>query len=235
MPYLTPENNPTNLVCRVLLVPDDVDWLGIVNGALLELTYSWNWEKYGAVDVDECIRRFSETCEHVAYDNAVCRVVGEIIPYAGPSSPNSDWLVCDGRSLLRDDYPDLFAVIGTVYGSVNGTEFNIPDLRSRVVIGVGQSLPLSDYVLGAAGGEETHTLSIAETPSHTHVDAGHTHVDGNATAVVGAAITGVPIPSAVPSVGVTGSGFANLSSSGSGNAHNNIQPYIVLNHLIVAV
>lgn len=234
MPYLTPENNPTNLVCRVLLIPDDVQWLAIVNGALSELTYRFNFEQYGSVTPDECVERFSEMVDNVAYDRGVCRVVGEIIPFAGDTSPNTDWLVCDGSSLLRADYPDLFAVIGVVYGATDGTHFNIPDLRGRIPLGVGSAPSLSSYVLGANGGEETHTLTTSEAPSHSHSDSGHSHTEGNASPTLIAIGAGVPAASAIPSVGVTGSGFANLSNSGGGGAHNNLQPYLAVNYLIVS-
>lgn len=61
---------------------------------------------------------------------------GIVSPYAGSSAP-SGWLLCDGSSKLRADYPDLFAVIGTTFGSVDGTHFTLPDLRSRFPVGVG--------------------------------------------------------------------------------------------------
>lgn len=61
---------------------------------------------------------------------------GVITPFAGAAAP-SNWLLCDGASLLRADYPRLFNVIGTSYGSVDATHFNTPDLRGRSPVGVG--------------------------------------------------------------------------------------------------
>lgn len=234
MPYLTPENDPTGLTCRVLLVPNDRDWLAIVSGALQELTYSWNFEQYGAVTVERVTQRFQEMNDRMAYREGVCRVTGEIIPFAGTVSPDPAWLLCDGASLLRADYPALFAVIGTVYGAADGTHFNLPDLRGRVPLGAGDAPSLSAYAEGDTGGEETHTLVTSETPAHSHVDSGHTHSEIPAVASFGAALTGVPIPSAVPGLGITGSGFASISSVGSDGSHNNLQPYLAINYLIVS-
>ena len=56
--------------------------------------------------------------------------VGSIQAYGGATSPQG-WLLCQGQSLLRTDYPELFAVIGTSFGSVDSTHFNIPDLRDK--------------------------------------------------------------------------------------------------------
>lgn len=162
-------------------------------------------------------------------------MVGEIICYAGPTSPDSKWLSCDGSSLVRADYPDLFAILGTAFGSVDGTHFNIPDLRGRVGVGIGTGTGLSSYSLGDVAGEETHTLTTPETPSHSHTDTGHSHTEISATPSIGAAVTGVPVPSAVPGVAVTGTGFAGITSTGGDGSHNNLQPLVALNYLIVAL
>lgn len=61
---------------------------------------------------------------------------GVISPFAGSTAP-SNWLLCDGASLLRTDYPRLFAVISTTYGAADGTHFNVPDLRGRTPVGAG--------------------------------------------------------------------------------------------------
>lgn len=235
MPYLTPEENPTDTICRVLFIPNNNEWLAIVNGALQTLTNAYNFEKQGAVTPEQCAERFRDMVDLLAYNKGACRVIGEIIWWAGETSPDVRWLPCNGDSLPRDLYPDLFNVIGTTYGAVDGTHFNLPDLRGRVAVMKGHAEPLSDYILGENGGEEKHTLNTSEAPSHSHTDAGHTHSEGVASPVVGAAITGVPIPSAIPAISVTGIGYSSLSSSGGNGAHNNIQPYLALNALIVAL
>ena len=62
--------------------------------------------------------------------------VGAIIPYGGATAP-SGWMLCQGQSLLRASYPELFAVIGTAFGSADSTHFNIPDMRESVPKGAG--------------------------------------------------------------------------------------------------
>jgi microcystin-dependent protein len=88
------------------------------------------------------------------------------------------WLVCDGRSVDRAVYPLLFAIIGTTYGSASSSTFNLPDCRGRVLGTIGQGAGLTNRVSGTAVGEETHTMSVNEMPSHTHsgtTDAGGAH------------------------------------------------------------
>jgi len=88
------------------------------------------------------------------------------------------WLLCNGRAVYRDAYPALFITIGTSFGAGNGTTtFNIPDGRSRVAGAVGQGFGLSSRAMGASIGEERHTLSYTEMPSHNHT--GTTTTDGN--------------------------------------------------------
>lgn len=62
---------------------------------------------------------------------------GMVTPFAGASAP-TDWLMCDGSAVSRTTYADLFALVSTMYGAGDGsTTFNVPDLRSRMPLGVG--------------------------------------------------------------------------------------------------
>jgi len=233
--WLTPDDPGAGFICRPLFIPNGLDWLAIVTGALNELVYNYNFEEYGTTSVADTVAAFQTMFDHFCFDDETgCRMIGEIILFAADTSPSPNWLACDGASLLRADYPDLFAVIGTAFGSADGSHFSVPDLRGRAMVGVGTGASLTPRALGDNFGEETHTLITAEIPSHTHLDTGHTHVEGIAVPAVGAAIVGVPIPSAVPGVGATGVGTAALSSVGGDGAHNNLQPSIALNFFIVA-
>jgi len=223
------------LQCRSLFFPAGVDWLAILAGAVILLSDPNNFEGFGTATPQQTADAFSETFDKFSFNQGTCRVIGEIICYAGPTSPDANWLACDGASLLRSVYPDLFAVIGTTYGAADGSHFSVPDLQSRVPLGVGTGSGLSTYALGQKAGEETHTLTVAETPSHTHTDTGHVHTEGAAAPSLGAALLGVPIPSAIPVPGVTGIGSAALSSVGGGSAHNTVQPVLALNFFIVAL
>jgi microcystin-dependent protein len=94
--------------------------------------------------------------------------------YAGTSAPNSDWLICDGSAVSRTTYAGLYAVIGTTFGTGDGsTTFNVPDMRSRMPIGVGTGTGLTARNLAATGGVESVTLTSAQSgnPAHSH---GHT-------------------------------------------------------------
>jgi microcystin-dependent protein len=234
--YLTPDTPGAGYICRPLFIPNGMDWLAIVTGALNELIYDYNFEEYGTESVAGTIAAFGTMFDHFCFDDeAGCRMIGEIVTFAGPTSPAPNWLSCDGTSLLRADYPDLFIVIGTTYGAVDSSHFSVPNLISRVVVGAGSTSGLSPYSLGDAFGDETITLGIGSIPSHTHSDLGHSHVEGSAAPAVGAAIVGVPIPAAIPSPGVTGTGNANISATGGDGPHDNIQPSVALNYFIVAL
>jgi microcystin-dependent protein len=86
-------------------------------------------------------------------------------------------MLCDGRPVLRGTYPELFGVVGTTYGVGDGsTTFNLPDLRSRTIIGAGPGsgtapalgAGLTARTLNSSGGEELHRLNTTEIPSHPH-------------------------------------------------------------------
>lgn len=148
-------------------------------------------------------------------------MIGEIVTYAGNTNPYPTmWLDCDGASLLRTDYPDLFNVIGTTYGAADGTHFNLPDLRGRSIVDVGTGSGLSARVLGDSFGEETHTLSQAEMPSHSHTT-------GNSL------LLGTSVPPPFDALGPNPFPAVTGNTGGSG-AHNNMQPSLAFNVYIVA-
>ncbi len=87
--------------------------------------------------------------------------VGGILPFAGTAAP-TNYLMCQGQSLSRTTYATLYAVVGTVYGAVDGSHFNLPDLRNRLPMGSGGS-----FGLGTTGSGSV-TLSSGNLPGHTH-------------------------------------------------------------------
>ena len=168
---------------------------------------------------------------------------GALMPFAGSSAPTG-FLLCHGQAVSRTTYATLFSAISTTYGSGDGSStFNLPDLRGRVVAGqddmggasanrlTDQTGGLNGDTLGATGGSETHTLTTAQLASHTH------SFSDTDSITVGTLVTG-------DSVNRGGSGqlFSNNSvtvsisgttgSAGSGSAHNNVQPTMVLNYII---
>lgn len=76
---------------------------------------------------------------------------GTVIQFAGVSAPNG-YLACDGASLLRADYVDLFAAIGTTHGAADGTHFNVPDMRGLFVRGAGSHGTMTKAAGGAFDG-----------------------------------------------------------------------------------
>lgn len=156
---------------------------------------------------------------------------GVVLPYAGSAAPTG-WLLCYGQAVNRTTYAALFAAIGTNYGTGDGsTTFNLPDMRGRVAGGkddMGGSAAnrlttagsgVNGATLGAAGGAETHTLSVAQMPAHSHAVSGATSPGGSGS-------------NDVRSSGNATGSAPTTASQGSGNAHNNTQPTLVLQYII---
>ena len=159
--------------------------------------------------------------------------VGVVQMWAGASAP-SGWLLCQGQAVSRTTYAALYAVCGTAYGTGDGSStFNLPDLRARMPIGLSGSGAFN--ALGNAGGEENHTLTTAEMPSHGHgVTAGQTMPKlGVWTTNMVAGSSWRSISSTTGSDGTLG--VVSASNTGGGGAHNNMPPYLVMNFIIKAL
>ena len=147
--------------------------------------------------------------------------IGSIILFAGSTIPTG-WLVCRGQSLYISDYSELYAVIGTTYGTgmMHSTTFATPNLKGRVPVGIDTNDTDFD-TLGETGGEKTHTLTINEMPSHNHIARSH----------VG---SGVGDGMLLNGNSYTVDNNYTTGSTGGGQAHNILQPYIVVNYIIKA-
>jgi len=153
---------------------------------------------------------------------------------------HSGWMICDGRSLSRADYSELFGVIGTSYGNVDGASFNLPDCRGRVIAGIGQAgVGMGNHTMGQKLGEETHTLTIAEMPSHSHTvtDPGHAHSYVNNTNDQGTdnAFNSETAADQADLAQTTGSSTTGitLGNTGGGQAFNVIQPTIYVGNVFI--
>lgn len=184
--------------------------------------------------------------------------IGSVTAYAGQSAP-AGWLLCSGQTVSRTQYSGLFLTIGTTYGAGDGsTTFALPDLRGRVPAGLdnmGGSTAsrltsggsgVFGTVLGATGGTETHTLTTAQMPSHTHTQNAHGHTivnpsTGSQILYMGNGATGFADQWGQGGQGGLSAGTpiqsttATNQNTGGGGAHNNTQPTIILNYIIRAV
>lgn len=146
---------------------------------------------------------------------------GEIKITARSAAP-AGWLLAQGQSLLRTAYPRLFTAIGTTYGAADSTHFTLPNLQGRVVVGRDATQTEFD-TLGETGGAKTHTLSVAELPAHSHLQRFYSAQLAASGAALGAMTGGA---------GATSASGQSTDNTGSGTAHNNLQPYITLNYII---
>lgn len=156
---------------------------------------------------------------------------GTVNMFAGASAPNG-WLLCDGSAVSRETYADLFAVIGTTYGSGDGsTTFNLPNLKGRVPVGLDSGQTEFD-ALGETGGEKEHTLTNNEVPPTRVVTGSSQQWRATSNGYDVASFDSSPPNFFLLVQNNAASG--NLAVAGGGEAHNNLQPYIVMHYIIKA-
>lgn len=190
---------------------------------------------------------------------------GMILPWAAPLADKpTGYLGCDGSNVSRSTYSALFAIIATTYGVGNGsTTFGLPNFQNRMAIGKSGT-----YSLGATGGSTTesytpvgsvsttvnsHTLTLAEIPSHSHFIVSNTKTTSNGVGVptgahatygnnggMGSSDYALQGSSTTPNVlstntqGSSGSHNHGSSSSFSGSSAtlDILNPYISINFII---
>lgn len=215
MPLFRVENAAASTGGVFLLPFPAVDWFSwAILGAVTEMTNPNNWVASSTEEIDYAVRESSRMLANFKVLNFNPFPVGMIFPYSSADVPPG-FLLADGTGYDPADYPELFAVIGYSFGG-SGDVFNLPDLLDRVVVGSG-----NNFNLGDVGGEQTHTLSEAEIPSHAHT-----------------------IPSTITTLAVEPGEISVLSpvpiissftgNTGGSGAHNNMQPYQAITYVIYA-
>lgn len=197
------------------------------------LQYAWNvarnpqsfFEDYA--DFEDEINDYTETLVSALIEeqSAMTMPVGSIVGYATSSVLPDRWLYCDGSEVLKASYPLLYAVITDFYGTpVLGEDyFVLPDLRNRSMFGYDIGNPAHQFDFGSQQGAQTHTLTVAQMPAHSHSKA-DASTGGGVWSSIASPYQGNGVPATLWNTGETG----------GGNPHNNLHPVLVVNFLIYA-
>lgn len=140
--------------------------------------------------------------------------------------PPSGWALCNGQLLPINQNQALFALLGTTFGGDGQVNFALPDLRGRVPIHVG-----SGHTLGERSGEQAHTLSIAELPTHRHVHTATT-ATGNTPLPSGSILADSPSQLYAGPASLTSLNPGSVTNTGGSQAHLNMQPFLTLSFCI---
>lgn len=160
--------------------------------------------------------------------------IGQIIQVGFNFAPRG-YATCDGQTLSIAQNTALFSLLGTTYGGDGRVTFGLPDLRGRIPLHQGQGPGLPNYTMGEASGVENHRLISSEMPMHNHTVRADSKDIGNTTPI-----------NAYLAKDASGLGTSNFSDTSDGNtmnsnsikafgdnqAHNNIQPMLVINYCI---
>ena len=138
------------------------------------------------------------------------------------------WALCNGQLLPINQNQALFSLLGTTFGGDGRVNFALPDLRGRTPLHVG-----SGHTLGERGGEQAHTLSIAELPTHTHVaQCSPGSNTGPSITPQGAVLDQRPTQAFHGATNLTAMNAASLANVGGSQAHLNMQPFLTISFCI---
>lgn len=136
------------------------------------------------------------------------------------------WALCNGQLLPINQNQALFSLLGTTFGGDGRVNFALPDSRGRTPIHVG-----SGHTLGERGGEQAHTLSIAELPTHTHV-ASATTATGNIPVPTANILADSPSQLYAAPTNLVSLQPGSIANTGGSQAHLNMQPFLTLSFCI---
>jgi len=214
MPYVTPLSTPVDFDYWRVLLPDNERIRAAILGQLLELIESWNWEEEGGISVSETNALCYDLYNSFVKEEKT--MLGSLVHFVTDSAP-SGILPCDGTQYLRVDYPELYAVLPASL-IVDPDNFIVPDIEDKFLFAAGSTYSPEDE-----GGAETHQLTVAEMPSHSHnsdyplyeLDTVPQHTGSGEHYTTNVAIRGT-------------------SSAGSDTAHENMPPFVAYKLGIVA-
>ena len=162
--------------------------------------------------------------------------LGQIL-LVGYNFAQRGFALAQGQLLPISQNSALFSLYGTMYGGDGRTTFALPDLRGRCPIGMGTGPGLSSRTIGSRSGLETTTLTVADMPAHNHT-VNATNSDGDKPGPGGKLLGAAP-PGGVGSETIYSTAAPNktmnpgmIANTGGGQAHNNMQPFLVMNYQV---
>jgi microcystin-dependent protein len=195
-------------IARVLVF--DQALAPFIGDAITALTNASEWLEVGD-PVDDIITAAFEAVDSY-YENPMIGLVASFL-----TELPQGWLPLDGSTYSAEFYPELYALLDAQFKDEPNEEFTLPDMTDLFLVGAG-----STYGLGDQGGENYHTLTTAEMPSHTHTYTPPVfNIDLEAPGAPDILAAGIGTPTAT-------------GSAGSGDQHENRPPYIAVTYAIFA-
>lgn len=153
----------------------------------------------------------SQACADTPILSSVC-----VLAAANMGNFNNTYVVASGQTLAINQFTALFSLIGTAYGGNGTSNFSLPDLRGRTIIGAGAGLGLPTFVVGEKGGQTSVNLTVNQLPPHSHSLAGGVVTIG--TLAASTTLTGLSATASASGLTLNGSSGGTLYNSPSGNS-----------------
>jgi microcystin-dependent protein len=223
--YIAPVSLSGGLSSRMLVYPDEPEYHAAIGDMLKRLAQIKRWEGEPD-DRQKAVWEMREMLESFF----MYHMVGTIFLNVMATRP-ANWLPCDGQTYTKAAYPLLWEVIHP--SLKDGNNFSVPNLYTRIPLNAGDGM-FQPQGFNHQAGEANVTLTTAQMPVHTHTTQPHNHSYMAAGALT-LSIGEVPFTLATPpTLAITSSETVVVNNAGSGQAHNNMPPYIRLFYTIVA-